>query len=101
MFLRVSGSRTVLATASWSLVAISLLVPPGRNTAYHWTTPKPGRPDSATVGYSGNAGVRLLPTVASARSLPVVNIGRVETTLATVTAMRPATTSRTLGAVPL
>ena len=34
-------------------------------------------------------------------SLPVVNIGLVETTLATVTATRPATRSRMLGAVPL
>ena len=78
-----------------------LSVPPGRNKAYQLSNPKPGTPDSATVGNSGNAGVRLGPTTASARSLPLVNIGRVEMTLATVTAMRPPTTSVTLGAVPL
>ena len=52
-------------------------------------------------GMSGSAGVRLVPTTASARSLPVVNIGRVEMTLATVRAMRPPTRSVMLGAVPL
>src|ERR1043166_8190080 len=80
---------------------ISRGVPAGANVPYQVSTAYPGTPASATVGKCGTACERFALTTASARSRPAFTCGMVDTALAAVTEMRPATRSRMLGAVPL
>jgi hypothetical protein len=68
---RVSASSKALSTSACRRCTTAGGVPAGTHSPYHEVTSKPGRPDSAAVGISGNDGERLLEVTAIARSLPL------------------------------
>src|SRR5262249_19311496 len=69
--LRTGGSLTVAAVARCSVAMTSFGVPAGATSACQVVASKPGKPDSAMVGTSGNTAVRLSVVIASARIVPL------------------------------
>src|SRR5262249_55796203 len=69
--LRTGGSWTVAAVARCSVAVTSFGAPAGATSACQVVASKPGNPDSAMVGTSGNTAVRLSVVIASARIVPL------------------------------
>jgi hypothetical protein len=67
---RTSGSANALATSAARNCKIGLGVPAGAISANQELNSKPGKPDSATVGTSGNCGMRRCVVTPIRRSLP-------------------------------
>ena len=75
-------------------------MPAGPTRPNHDTAWKPGTV-SATVGTSGNCGMRSLPPTAISLSLPPFHSGTAEPALTKHNWIWPATTSLVAGAAPL
>src|SRR5262245_31828674 len=66
----ISGVESVLISVACSLARIGLGTDDCAHTPYQTVTSKPGKPASATVGTSGNSGLRVSVLTASPRVLP-------------------------------
>src|SRR5262249_41127178 len=69
--LRTGGSLTVAAGARCRVAVDPFGGPAGATSACQVVASKPGKPDSAMVGTSGNTAVRLSVVIASARIVPL------------------------------
>ena len=76
-------------------------VPAGASSPSQYSTVKPGRPASATVGSAGISGVRRALVTASARSRPASTCGSTGGRPIEPRAMRPASRSVSCGPPPL
>ena len=70
-----SGEFMISTTVPFNFFTIAGGVPVGANSPYQLSSSYPGRPDSATVGTPGKAGVRCSVVTASALSLPLFTRG--------------------------
>jgi hypothetical protein len=89
------------AISRCTLRTISGGVPARTTMPYHDVTSKPGKPLSATVGTSGNWGLRVEPAMASATSLPLFTCCRMVEMPANIICTLPPSKSFTAGAMPL
>jgi hypothetical protein len=69
---------SAFTSSAFSLFTTGFGVFAGACTPYHAVASNFGKPDSAMVGTSGNAGERFSPVCASARSFPDLICGSVE-----------------------
>ena len=76
--LAVSGAASPFCTLACTLRTIAAGVFAGANSPYQLSKPKPGTPDSATVGMSGASCERSREVMASPRSWPERTIGSVQ-----------------------
>lgn len=83
------------------LAAMSGGVPAGANSPIQLLTSNPGKPNSATVGTSGNATVRARPIDAIARSLPAFTCGSTVGIVANDNCVWPLNKSAIAGELPL
>ena len=88
-------------TSASSFFTIGAGVPFGATSPMKPSTSTPSMPTSASVGTSGSAGRRVVPVVASGRSLPASNSGIAGPASAKVIAVCPEITAVTSSAPPL
>src|SRR5262249_37194906 len=84
-----------------SLATIVCGTAAGTHKAYQLVTSKPGTPDSAMVGTSGNCATRRAEVTPSARILPLLMYGVDAGTLSNKAAIWPPIKSVSAGAPPL
>src|SRR5215471_4019754 len=95
------GEASHFDTSSLIFAMIAGGVPAGTSKPNHDEASNPGRPDSAIVGMSGNAGARVAEVTASARSFPDLICGNDGGRLWNINCAGPAIRSCNAGALPL
>ncbi|MCY1202392.1 hypothetical protein D9M72_138780 [compost metagenome] len=95
------GWRNAIAACSASLAAMAGGVPLGAHRPYQVLMSKPGKPDSAMVGTSGNSATRCATVTATARSLPDLMNGVADGIESNMNWICPPTRSVSAGALPL
>ena len=100
-FWRSSGTPTALRNSAFSLATISLGVPMGTASACQAHASNPGIPDSATVGRSGSAAMRLSLATASALILPALICGAPAARSRNISGIWPPSRSWIAGPAPL
>ena len=98
---RNSGTASTLAMSFWIASTMAGGVPAGANRPYQEFSSRPEKPCSLKVATLGKAGIRCVPMMPSALSLPALIRARPEVTLAMPTSTRPAEMSPTNEAAPL
>ena len=98
---RVTSIFAILRIAAFSRSMIGCGVPAGTNSANQPSSMKPGRPASAVVGMSGNAGCRCSLASASAFTAPLRMCAETEGGVTISSSTWPATRSAVAGPAPL